>query len=254
MPPGLLKRSYSGVHCRQPPATVRRAWLDSDHIDARLAAWFARSNTIGVSAGSYGALRQTLDSTGPVTKSLAYRFVAMNENNGSFRDTVSSKRYLFAPSFTWDIGADTTLHYEFESVRQRAPLDRGVVAVNGQLGAIPASRFLGEPRDGDYDVRNTGHQFTLEHRVDANWSINADFAQRTTDLSHTGRTAQPVRVARLRVLVRSGLPTAVPSAAHHPSASKVLLPGHHGLSAGVHPDTWHAPLPLAGRASFIDDL
>ncbi|MGT0251177.1 TonB-dependent siderophore receptor [Burkholderia pyrrocinia] len=149
---------------------------------------FARSNTIGVSAGSYGALRQTLDSTGPVTKSLAYRFVAMNENNGSFRDTVSSKRYLFAPSFTWDIGADTTLHYEFESVRQRAPLDRGVVAVNGQLGAIPASRFLGEPRDGDYDVRNTGHQFTLEHRVDANWSINAGFAQRDTDLS--GRSSE----------------------------------------------------------------
>ncbi|KVO73679.1 hypothetical protein WT19_14630 [Burkholderia stagnalis] len=254
MPPGLLKRTYSGVHCRQPPATVRRAGLDSDHIDARLTAWFARSNTIGVSAGSYGALRQTLDSTGPVTKSLAYRFVAMNENNGSFRDTVSSKRYLFAPSFTWDIGADTTLHYEFESVRQRAPLDRGVVAVNGQLGAIPASRFLGEPRDGDYDVRNTGHQFTLEHRVDANWSINAGFAQRTTDLSHTGRAAQPVRVARLRVLVRSGLPTAVPSAAHHPSASKVLFIGHHGLSAGVHADTWHDPLPLAGRASFIDGL
>lgn len=149
---------------------------------------FARANTIGVSAGSYGALRQTLDSTGPVTKSLAYRFVAMNENNGSFRDTVSSKRYLFSPSFTWDIGADTTLHYEFESARQRAPLDRGVLAVNGQLGAIPASRFLGEPRDGDYDVRNTGHQFTLEHRVDANWSVNAGFAQRTTDLS--GRSSE----------------------------------------------------------------
>ncbi|AXF20264.1 TonB-dependent siderophore receptor [Burkholderia pyrrocinia] len=149
---------------------------------------FARSNTVDVSAGSYGALRETLDSTGPVTKSLAYRFVAMNENNGSFRDTVSSKRYLFAPSFTWDIGADTTLHYEFESARQRAPLDRGVVAVNGQLGAIPASRFLGEPRDGDFDVRNTGHQFTLEHRIDGNWSINAGFAQRDTDLS--GRSSE----------------------------------------------------------------
>ncbi|MCA8430340.1 TonB-dependent siderophore receptor [Burkholderia seminalis] len=149
---------------------------------------FTRANAVGVSAGSYGALRETLDSTGPVTKSLAYRFVAMNENNGSFRDTVSSKRYLFAPSFTWDIGADTTLHYEFESVRQRAPLDRGVVAVGGQLGAIPASRFLGEPRDGDFDVRNTGHQFTLEHRVDANWSVNAGFAQRTTDLS--GRSSE----------------------------------------------------------------
>ncbi|EAY71947.1 Outer membrane receptor protein [Burkholderia dolosa AU0158] len=110
------------------------------------------------------------------------------KDNGSFRDTVSSKRYLFAPSFTWDIDADTTLHYEFETVRQRAPLDRGVLAVNGQLGAIPASRFLGEPRDGDYDVRNSGHQFTLEHRFNADWSINAGFAQRDTDLS--GRSSE----------------------------------------------------------------
>jgi iron complex outermembrane receptor protein len=149
---------------------------------------FTRSNTIGISAGSYGALRETLDSTGPVTRSLAYRFTAMNEDNGSFRDTVSSKRYLFAPSFTWDVGADTTLHYAFEAVRQRAPLDRGVLAVNGQLGAIPASRFVGEPRDGDYDVRNTGHQFTLEHRLNADWSINAGLAQRDTDLS--GRSSE----------------------------------------------------------------
>ena len=149
---------------------------------------FTRSNTIGMSAGSYGALRETLDSTGPLTRSLAYRFIAMNEDNGSFRDTVSSKRYLFAPSFTWDIGADTTLHYEFEAVRQRAPLDRGVLAVNGQLGAIPASRFVGEPHDGDYDVRNAGHQFTLEHRFDADWSINAGLAQRNTDLS--GRSSE----------------------------------------------------------------
>lgn len=149
---------------------------------------FTRSNTIGISAGSYGALRETLDSTGPVTRSLAYRFTAMNEDNGSFRNTVSSKRYLFAPSFTWDVGADTTLHYAFEAVRQRAPLDRGVLAVNGQLGAIPASRFVGEPRDGDYDVRNTGHQFTLEHRLNADWSINAGLAQRDTDLS--GRSSE----------------------------------------------------------------
>jgi iron complex outermembrane receptor protein len=147
-----------------------------------------RDNTVSLSAGSYGAMRETLDSTGPLTDSLAYRFIAMNEDNGSFRDTVSSKRYLLAPSLTWDAGPNTVIHYELEAARQSAPLDRGVVAVNGQLGAIPASRFLGEPRDGDFDVRNLGHQFTVDHRIDDVWSVDVGLAQRDTDLS--GRSSE----------------------------------------------------------------
>ncbi|MEW1781228.1 TonB-dependent receptor [Arthrobacter sp. NPDC080086] len=143
---------------------------------------FKSANTVSVSAGSYGATRQTLDSTGPLSDTVAYRLNLMNEDNGSFRDTVSSKRYLIAPAFTWMAGPDTVVHYEMEAVRQRAPLDRGVVAINKQLGAVPTSRFLGEPGDGDYEVRNLGHQFTVDHRINADWSINAGLAQRETDL------------------------------------------------------------------------
>lgn len=147
---------------------------------------FKSANSVSVSAGSYGATRETLDSTGPLSSTLAYRLNVMNEDNGSFRDTVSSKRYLVAPSFTWKAGPDTLIHYEMEGARQSAPLDRGVVAVQGPfgatLGAIPTSRFLGEPRDGDYEVRNLGHQLAVEHRINADWSVNAGVAQRSTDL------------------------------------------------------------------------
>lgn len=143
---------------------------------------FKAANTVSVSAGSYGATRETLDSTGRLSDTLAYRLGVMNEDNGSFRDTVSSKRYLIAPGFTWMAGPDTVVHYEMEAARQSAPLDRGVVAVKGQLGAIPTSRFLGEPRDGNYEVRNLGHQLTVDHRINADWSVNAGVAQRDTDL------------------------------------------------------------------------
>ncbi|AJW43557.1 TonB-dependent siderophore receptor [Ralstonia mannitolilytica] len=143
---------------------------------------FKSANTVSVSAGSYGATRETLDSTGPLSDTLAYRLNVMNEDNGSFRDTVSNKRYLVAPGFTWKAGPDTIVHYEMEAARQSAPLDRGVVAVNGELGAIPTSRFLGEPRDGNYEVRNLGHQLTVDHRINADWSVNAGVAQRDTDL------------------------------------------------------------------------
>lgn len=150
---------------------------------------FKSANTVSVSAGSYGATRETLDSTGALSPTLAYRLNLMNEDNGSFRDTVSSKRYLVAPGFTWKASPDTVVHYEMEAVRQRAPLDRGVVAVNNQLGVIPASRFLGEPRDGDYEVRNLGHQFTVDHHINADWSVNAGVAQRETDMYGYGTEA-----------------------------------------------------------------
>ncbi|KVT87642.1 hypothetical protein WK58_24165 [Burkholderia ubonensis] len=46
--------------------------------------------------------------------------------------------------------------------------------------------------------------------------------------------------AKLDQLLYGGLikfPSAIPSAANHQSASKVLFLGHHGLSACVHADT-----------------
>lgn len=172
---------------------------------------FKSANTVSVSAGSYGATRETLDSTGPLSDTLAYRLNLMHEDNGSFRDTVSSKRYLVAPGFTWKAGPDTVVHYEMEAARQSAPLDRGVVAVNNQLGAIPASRFLGEPRDGDYEVRNLGHQLTVDHHIDADWSVNAGVAQRRPTCMAAPRKRSPCRPTGARCGAATATSISIPT-------------------------------------------
>lgn len=74
---------------------------------------------------------------------------------------------------TWVLGDHTIVNYEAEFLRQRAPLDRGIVAVNGNPGAVPASRFLGEPGDGDVKMENQNHLLTLEHRLDQHWQLRA---------------------------------------------------------------------------------
>lgn len=58
------------------------------------SAW-RRSHTVGGPIGIDGALRETLDSTVPVTKSLTYRFVARRSRPGDM-----SVRRPSAPSFT----------------------------------------------------------------------------------------------------------------------------------------------------------
>lgn len=127
-------------------------------------------------AGSYGAYRATLDATGPLTDSLAYRLNLAHERRGSFRDHIDTRRTLAAPAFTWKLAPGTRLDYRGEFLRHQAPMDRGVVAVANALGAVPRGRFLGEPADGDILVENLAHQFSLEHELAPGWRARAGLA------------------------------------------------------------------------------
>ncbi|MFC6841061.1 TonB-dependent siderophore receptor [Xanthomonas theicola] len=122
-----------------------------------------------LSVGSHDAYRVAADGTGPLGAALAYRLNVALEDKRSIRAFVRSRRRFVAPALAWRLGEATTLHYDGEWLRQRVPLDRGVVAVRGELGAIPRSRFLGEPGDGDVQVDNRNHQLRLQHAFGDAW-------------------------------------------------------------------------------------
>jgi iron complex outermembrane recepter protein len=132
--------------------------------------------------GSYSLKRGAFDSTGPLGENFAYRLNVAVEDRDSFRDTVRIKRTLVAPALTWKITPNTTLDYSGEILQQSAPLDRGVVAVNNQLGVIPRSRFLGEPADGNVKVENSTHQVTLSHEWNPNWRSRVAVSYRETSI------------------------------------------------------------------------
>jgi iron complex outermembrane receptor protein len=139
---------------------------------------FQPAYTLEGSIGSFNTWRTAADLTGPLGETVAYRLNVAHEEGDSFRDTVEKQHTLFAPSLLWMITPDTTLSYEAEVLEQKAPLDRGVVAVNGQLGLIPASRFLGEPGDGDINIKSAGHQVFLQHYLDNDWSLQSGLSYR----------------------------------------------------------------------------
>ncbi|MGY1488773.1 TonB-dependent siderophore receptor [Methylobacillus pratensis] len=147
---------------------------------------FKSSNTAEVYAGSYDTYRTSLDSTGPVTENLAYRMVVAAEDNGSFRDYVDSERLLVAPSFTWLVGAATTLNYELEYLKHRTPFDRGIALRDrdgNRLHNVKHSRFLGEPGTGDTKMEAYTHQLSLEHEFSQNWrgKIGLAYKENKTD-------------------------------------------------------------------------
>jgi len=133
--------------------------------------------------GSRNLKRLAFDSTSPVGDSFAYRLNVAVEDKDSFRDYVSAKREVLAPAFTWKLARNTRLEYAGEVLRHRTLLDRGVVAVNEQLGAIPRSRFLGEPSEGYSTVKNQTHQFILSHDWSLDWRSRIGLSYRETSIN-----------------------------------------------------------------------
>jgi iron complex outermembrane receptor protein len=144
---------------------------------------FAPEYSADVSLGSFQTRRAALDLTGPLSDTIAYRLNAAHEEGHSFRDTLKVERSLFSPSFLWLLDEHTTVSYEIEAVRQRAPFDRGVVAVNGKLGLVPVSRFLGEPGDGPMTVKSLGQQLFIHHALSDDWTVQAGASYRDSELS-----------------------------------------------------------------------
>jgi iron complex outermembrane receptor protein len=144
---------------------------------------FAPGYGIDVGAGSHGQRRVAADLTGPLSGSVAWRLNAAHGEGGSFRDGVHIDRSYVAPSFLWLAGPDTTVSYEIEATRQRAPFDRGIPAIGGKLGAVPVERFLGEPGDGPVTVRSLGQQLFIQHVLAEGWSLQGGASYRDSALA-----------------------------------------------------------------------
>ncbi|HEX8613617.1 MAG TPA: TonB-dependent siderophore receptor [Telluria sp.] len=144
---------------------------------------FVPGRSISASIGSFNTHRAAVDVTGPVSDTLAYRLNAAWQQGESFRDTAERDTLLLSPSFVWLAGEHTTVSYEIEATEQKAPFDRGVPAVNGKLGAVPVSRFLGEPGDGRITVKSLGHQLFVQHAINDDWSLQSGLSYRDSELT-----------------------------------------------------------------------
>lgn len=143
---------------------------------------FKTAGELRLSAGSFETYRADADWTTPLSDAVAVRLIGFAEDAGSFRDTVETRKYGTSPSLAWRIGPQSRLAYELELSHQEIPFDRGVLAINGELGHIPTSRFLGEPGDGPLKADVQGHQFEFQHDFGKDWSALVGFTTRKTSL------------------------------------------------------------------------
>jgi iron complex outermembrane receptor protein len=172
------------------------------NIVTKRAEFGATEGSASASFGSFARARGDADVNLAIGARSALRLVGYYEDADSFRDTISSSRYGFLPSFGFRLGPDTTLAYDLELTRQEVPFDRGIVTINGRLDAIPRNRFLGEPGDGPVRAEATGHQLQLQHAFDGNWNFLLGANYRETSLSGSSTEAELAR-ARQKLFVDS---------------------------------------------------
>lgn len=166
---------------------------------AKLGTSFGR---ISAQAGSFDTYRGEGDINLALSDRLAIRTTGAVEDAGSFRNTVKSSKEVFNPSILWQPTDKTTLTYELENVRLRSPFDRGIVAINGQLGAVSRNTFLGEPGDGPTRVKVLGHQAQVQQKLGGEWVALLGFGLRETAM--TGFSEDPELVAGRQTLYSTG--------------------------------------------------
>jgi iron complex outermembrane recepter protein len=154
----------------------------------------------GLLVGSFDRYRLDADVNVPAGSAFAVRAVGFFEDAGSFRNTLKTQRYGLLPSVLAKLGEATSLTYELELTRQKAPFDRGIPAINGVLGAVDRRTFLGEPGDGPIEANATGHQVQIQHNFSANWSLLLGGTYRDTSLDGFSTEGELVR-SRQRLLV-----------------------------------------------------
>lgn len=143
---------------------------------------FDENAEVSLSLGSFNTVRTDLDINTAISDDVAFRLVGFYEDADSFRDTVETKKQGMSPSILWTPSDQSQLVYELEYSHQEIPFDRGVIAIDGELGVIPESRFLGEPGYGPIETDVLGHQIEYQHELNSDWSALVGFNYRDTSL------------------------------------------------------------------------
>ena len=153
------------------------------NIVTRKARFGETGGAVSASLGGYSARRADADVNLAAGEVFGARLIGFYDEAESFRRTVSTERYGFLPSIGFRLGEDTTVTYDLEVTRQKAPFDRGVPAIGGVLGKVDRRTFLGEPGDGPVQADATGQQVEIQHDFSPAWSLLLGAGFRTTSLS-----------------------------------------------------------------------
>ncbi len=131
---------------------------------------FDGAGRVALTGGSFDSFRGEIDVTGPLSENVAARFIAASDHSDTFRDFHNSDRFSLNSSILAKFN-NTTVSYELHYSEQKFVFDRGIVAVNGRIDALPTTRLLGEPGDGRHHARILTQQLEVQQGLGGDWVL-----------------------------------------------------------------------------------
>jgi len=132
---------------------------------------------VDLKLGQWNLLRPAFDISGPITKNknLRYRINTSYEKSNSFRNNVTSDRFLVAPTIAWDINSKLSLNVEAVIKTATATDDPGLVSPDGTiagLNTLDPTLYLSETSH-QYKFNDQSYFATLTYQLSKNWRIRA---------------------------------------------------------------------------------
>ncbi|MEY8263818.1 MAG: TonB-dependent receptor [Bermanella sp.] len=169
----VLKGASSALYGRGEPGGIINLITKKPRADS-----FNKATAI---VGSDDFYQLNIDTNHALSDALLFRLNAQVNDEKSYRDQVASERQFIAPVISYQINQDQKITAEVELNHFSQTRDQGIVAINGELNALPSSRFLG----GDTQVDTRIYTFQLSHEwfLNDNWALNSKFriGRDTTD-------------------------------------------------------------------------
>lgn len=123
--------------------------------------------------GEWNLFRPSIDISGSITKkkNVRYRLNTSFEKSNSFRDYVSSERFMVAPVITWDVTKRLTVSAEAVLRRANSTDDSGLISPDGTvqgLATLSPSLYLSEPAM-QYTYNDQGYFLNTTFQLHSNW-------------------------------------------------------------------------------------
>lgn len=154
---------------------------------------------VGVGVGSWNMMRTYLDLGGDFKKDgkLTYRFNVGVEKKNEYFQFSDFYRYWVCPVLKYDFSDKTSVTVEHNYVKAATMANSQYsFSINGDIKALPVDLAIVDPNLGKFWGRDIYNRMHIKHKLNNDWTINAQGAYMTTDWDGTTMYPESINVAK----------------------------------------------------------
>ncbi|CAD7506819.1 TPA: TonB-dependent siderophore receptor [Aeromonas hydrophila] len=138
-------------------------------------------SSVSAQVGSFDSRRLAADLNGEAGEQVQVRLNLAQEDKDSFRNGVTSKRTLLAPSVNWEINDKLNWLVQYERNEHDRTPDRGIPGVNGRPADVPKEYVYSDTRRDFIDdvAQSTRSRFTWD--INDQWQLRQQLGYTSLD-------------------------------------------------------------------------